>query len=73
MSTRSLADGMKSGRPIRLPISPFMSYLSRKCGRLNISQPCVLPQPVSGIDLLFDIILRMNIYIFHVCDTGYVF
>jgi hypothetical protein len=29
-----------------------MSWLSRRCGTLNISQPCRLPQPVRGIPLL---------------------
>jgi hypothetical protein len=34
-------------------LPPFLSWLSRQCGILNISQPYRPPRPVTGITLLF--------------------
>jgi hypothetical protein len=44
--------GVEHGRRIRLTSSPFVGRLSRQCGILNISHPCRLPQPVTGIAVL---------------------
>jgi hypothetical protein len=32
---------------------PSVSRLSRKCGILNISQPCRLPWPLTGLALIY--------------------
>jgi hypothetical protein len=52
ISTRNLLGGVKAFRCIRLtaPV-PSVSWLSRKCGSLDISQLYRPPWPVTGIAL----------------------
>jgi hypothetical protein len=51
MSNRKLP-AVKNGRPARKAAN-LTSRLSRKCGSLDVSQPCRPPRPVTGIALPF--------------------
>jgi hypothetical protein len=64
--TRNLLRGVKRGRRIRLTASPSsVSWLCRKCGILDASQPYKPPRPLTGIMLpllLFQLMWIMRTY-----------
>jgi hypothetical protein len=54
MSTRNFPGGVRSGRRVKLTISPpSVSRLPRKYESLDDSHPYGLPKSVTGIDLPF--------------------
>jgi hypothetical protein len=56
--------GVKCGWCVGLITLPsYMSWLSRHCGILNISQPCKPPRPVTGIALLFLFFFQLGKFI----------
>jgi hypothetical protein len=63
MSTGNIKNnfwGVKCGWCVRLTnLLPSMSQLFRQCGILNISQPCRLRRPVTGIAFFFSLCLSL--------------
>jgi hypothetical protein len=52
--------GVNGGRCLRLTSQLFVSWLSRKCGILDVTKPYRPPRPVTGIALLFNLFFTLN-------------